>query len=185
MPVDGRAGLPAVLLHGEPLVVHASRALTTAGVRLVAPATPWASVQEMRLPVVLHDPLCPLTPPAFIASLVRQAVSSGAIQVGVRPVTDTIKTVAGGVVGETVDRSSLLVVTSPVVLPPLVAGELDLSGPGGSGAGGSCLDDFGALVTRLRERFAVGMVEAPSVGRRVGDATDVLLLEAFEELDSP
>lgn len=176
VPATGRGSLPDLPLHGEPLKEHAYRALVEAGVAPVEVDPGWSSVRDTGLPVVLHDPLCPLTPPAFIASLVRAAVSSGVVQVGVRPVTDTIKRVADGIVGVSVDRSSLLVVTSPVVLPPSVAGQLDAV---------PLLDDFAGLVTALRGRFDVALVEAPSVGGRVGDETDVLLLEAFEEPGRP
>ncbi len=93
--------------------------------------------------------------------------------VGCRPVTDTIKTVAADRVGETVDRESLVAVTSPVVLSAEAVAALD---------GWPDLADFAALVTSLRSRFPVELLEAPSLGRRVEDESAVVLLEAFEEL---
>ena len=44
---------------------------------------------------MLHDALCPMTPPAFIAECVARAVERGCVVVGVRPVTDTVKVVDG------------------------------------------------------------------------------------------
>lgn len=165
--------LPDALLYGEPLVAHATRALAAAGVEVAAADTPWATLAGRGVPVVVHDPLCPLTPPGFIAELVEAATASGAVVVGVRPVTDTIKVVSGGVVGETVDREQLVTVTSPVVLPAAVVAALGRSPD---------LTDLAALVAGLRARFPTTLTEAPSLGRRVDDETGVLLLAAFAEL---
>ena len=41
--------------------------------------------------LVIHDPLCPLTPVAFIEQAIEESVQTGAVVVGVRPVTDTVK----------------------------------------------------------------------------------------------
>jgi hypothetical protein len=73
-----------------------------------------------------------------------------------------------------VNRESLLEVTAPVVVPFSVLGALD-SWPD--------LSDVAGLVTGLRVEHVVELVRAPSLGRRVDDESDVLLLEAFEELD--
>jgi hypothetical protein len=40
-------------------------------------------------------------------------------------------------------------------------------------------DDLVDLVTRLRERFAVRFLHAPALARRVGDESDLALLEAL------
>ena len=57
--------------------------------------TPWASAgpSAPRSRSSLHDALCPMTPPDFIAACVARAVARGrsAVVVGVRPVTDTVK----------------------------------------------------------------------------------------------
>jgi len=132
----------------------------------------WAAVRDSGLTVVLHDPLCPLTPAAFIRDA-TEAAADGAVAVGVRPVTDTIKTVAGALVGQTVDRDSLWTVTSPVVLPAGVVSAL---------TDDPDLTDFAALVSSLREGFEVVFVEAPSLGRRIEDGSALLLLEAFAEV---
>lgn len=166
----GRGSLPFALLHGESLVATASWALGEAGVDLLDFNVTWAQVQEVGAVVVLHDSLCPLTPVPFLRAAIEASADRGAVVIGVRPVTDTIKTVTGGVVGETVDRDSLWTVTSPIVLPAVVVAALP-EWPE--------LDDFAALATWLRGRFPVSFLQAPALGRRVEDESAVRLLEAF------
>ncbi|HRI95839.1 MAG TPA: hypothetical protein PLZ93_09515, partial [Nocardioides sp.] len=92
----GRGHWPFALVHGEPLVAAAAWALGEAGVELVDVGTPWAAFAEAELPFVLHDPLCPLTPPEFLAACVAHAEATSAVTVGVRPVTDTVRELADG-----------------------------------------------------------------------------------------
>jgi 2-C-methyl-D-erythritol 4-phosphate cytidylyltransferase len=165
-----RGALPFALIHGEPLVACAAWALGEAGVMLVDVGTQWSSLVVSEEPLVLHDPLCPLTPPHFIAECVA-AAADGAVVVGVRPVTDTIKRVEGAYVGDTLDREGLLQVVSPVVLPPAVVAALD----------GLPTSDLAALVTRLAEDHQVVTREAPAEARRVSGPDDVRLLEALTE----
>lgn len=164
-----RGALPYTLVHGEALVACAAWALGEAGVLLVDLGTPWSAVQEAEEPVVLHDALCPMTPPAFVAECVARAVAEGAVVVGVRPVTDTVKHLDGGFVGATVDRAGLLALASPVVLPAAVVGAL-ADWPG---------TDLVAVVADLAARFGVTTLEAPASARRVADADDVAVLEAL------
>ena len=82
---------------------------------------------------------------------------------------NTVKSVVDHVVGETVDRTSLVSVASPVVLPASVVAALD----------GLPSLDFATLVAALRERFPVELVEAPPAGRRVASEEDVRVLEAL------
>lgn len=164
-----RGHLPFALIHGEALVAAAAWALGEAGVTPVDTGTPWAALVEAEEPVVLHDPLCPMTPPAFIAACVEQAVERSCVVVGTRPVTDTVKVVEDGLVGETLDRDGLVAVASPVVLPPAVVAEL----------GGLPSTDFVALVAALRARHPVELAEAPPEARRVGSEEDVRVLEAL------
>lgn len=161
--------MPFALLDAEPLVVLASHALQDAGVELVDFIVDIAELRDDGRPLVLHDPLCPLTPAGFIEEAVETAVNEDVVVVGVQAVTDTIKSVAGGRVGETVDREGLWTVTSPVVLPAGVVAELD-TWPD---------DDFASLVTRLRETHDVRFLEAPTLGRRVEDESSLKLLEAL------
>lgn len=166
-----RGSLPFALLHGEALVACASWALGESGVTPFDLGTAWAGLVDAGEPVVLHDALCPLTPPAFLRACLEEAVEHDAVVVGVRPVTDTVKHVEGGYVGATVDRADLLAVASPVVLPASVVTALeDLPS-----------NDFATLVAALAERFAVRTVEAPPAGRRVGSVDDVRLLQALDQ----
>jgi 2-C-methyl-D-erythritol 4-phosphate cytidylyltransferase len=124
VPTTGRGSLPFVTLDGEPLVALASFALEGAGVELVDFDAELADVWADR-PLVVHDPLCPLTPISFLRRAVEVATEDGVAVVGVHPVTDTVKAVRGEVVGQTVDREGLWVVTSPVVLPASLVAKLD------------------------------------------------------------
>ncbi len=97
------------------------------------------------------------------------AEETGAVTVGVRSVTDTVKAYAGDRVGDTVDRSGLLQVVSPVVLPASVVAALD----------GLPSLDFAELVAALAERFPVETLEAPAEARRVAGEADLRVLEAL------
>jgi 2-C-methyl-D-erythritol 4-phosphate cytidylyltransferase len=176
LPTTGRGSMPFALLHGEALVAVAAWAAGEAGVELLDFDATWAQVQETGRPLVLHDPLCPMTPVPFITEAVRRAVEGDAVVVAVHPVTDTVKSVEvgpdGPVVGATLDRESLWAVTSPVVLSvPVVAALEDWPD----------VDDFGALVSALRSRFPVTFVQAPPLARRVEDESAIRLLEAYAD----
>ena len=168
-----RGTLPFALVHGEALVACAAWALGETGATLVDHGTSWAALAEAELPLVLHDALCPMTPACFLGRCARVAEERSAVVVGVRPVTDTVKTatLADGVpvVGDTVDRSTLLTVTSPIVLPAAVVAALD----------GLPSTDFARLAGELAQRYPVVTLEAPPEGRRVGSLDDVRLLEAL------
>ncbi|WP_296602538.1 2-C-methyl-D-erythritol 4-phosphate cytidylyltransferase [Nocardioides sp.] len=172
---DGRDSLPFALIHGEALVACAAWALGEAGVLPIDDGTPWEAVVSAGEPFVVHDPLCPMTPPEFIAHCVARALERSCVVVGVRPVTDTVKVVAEGVVGETVDREGLVAVAAPVVLPPSVVADL----------GGLPSHDLVELVATLRSRYPVELVEAPPAARRVGSEDDVRVLEALTAGDRP
>lgn len=166
---DDRGSLPFALIHGESLVACASWALGDAGVTTVDVGTTWAGVVDSGEAFVLHDALCPMTPAVFLAECVAQAQQRAQVVVGVLPVTDTIKTEADGFVGATLDRDTLLAVASPIVLPAAVVAALDDYPP----------MDFAALVTELRSRFPVALVEAPATSRRVTSPDEIRLLEAL------
>lgn len=172
VPVAGRGTLPQALLRGRPLADHARRRLAAAGVEVLDEDTAWDAVRERGAPLVLHDPLCPLTPQSFLAEAVAAARET--VVVGVRPVTDTIKHAEGDWAGATLDREALAVVTSPVVIPAATVADL---------AKAPRLDDFSVLVEELRRHADVDvrMLEAPSIGRRLDDESAVLLLEAVDE----
>lgn len=164
VPVTGRGSLPFALLDGEALVAVASWTLEAAGVELLDFDVSWDAVRRLGRPLVIHDPLCPLTPPGFLREAV--AAATDAVVVGAQPVRDT-NSVHEGAVGETVDREALWAVTSPIVLPASVVAQLD-DWPD--------TDDVTALVARLRKQFSVSFLEAPALGRRVEDESAVALL---------
>lgn len=169
VPTEGRGSLPYALVHGESLVAAASWALSTAGVELFDYSVPFEAVQDAECALVLHDPLCPLTPTGFIEEAVEECERTGAVVVGVRPVTDTVKEYSGSSVGKTLDRDGLVCVTSPVVLPATVVAALDTLET----------DDFAALVADLSARFPVRHLPAPALGRRIVGEADLEILVAL------
>ena len=169
--VDDRGSLPFALIHGEALVTAAVWALGESGVLPVDLGTEWAGLVDSEEPVVLHDSLCPMTPPSFLADCLIDAVEHQRVVVGVRSVSDTVKQVVDGFVGATLDRDELVRVCSPVVLPPAVVASLDL--------GPDDLADLASLVARLRDRFPVHLTEAPPEARRVDTVADVAVLESL------
>ncbi len=173
VPVEGRGSLPFALLHNESLVAVASWALGEAGVELLDFTESWEQVQARETALVVHDPLCPGTSVDFLRGCVAALDETpDAVVVGARPVTDTVRAVdERGVLGETADRSELLAVTSPVVLPASVVASLPEL---------PALDDVADLVVALRAAHHVLEIrEAPPAGRRVTDESDLRLLEAL------
>lgn len=148
----------------------AAWALGESGVDLVDASVPWAGIVEAGEDLVLHDALCPMTPATFIASCLDLARRTGRPVVGVRPVTDTVKVVSDGLVGETLDRDRLLAVASPLVVPAAVLALLPARPS----------SDLAVAVASLAAAgHEVETLEAPPEGRRVASADDVLLLEAL------
>ena len=166
-----RGSLPFALIHGEALLVAATWALGEAGVTPVDFTASWVSVQEARQPFVLHDALCPMVPPDFLGRCVATAIEREAVVVGVRPVTDTVKTLSddGAYVGGTLDRDGLVSIASPIVLPAGVVAVLDRLPT----------TDFAELTATLASRFPVITLQAPPQGRRVSSPDDIRLLEAL------
>ena len=168
---EDRGSLPYALIHGEALVAAAAWAAGEAGIDLVDLTVPWEVVADLGLPLALHDPLCPMTPPDFLAACVRTAVGRNVVVVAARPVTDTVKQVADGRLGGTVDRDGLAAVCSPIVLPSHVVRDLP----------GLPTRDFADLVGWLRERYDVELVDAPPAARRVASEEDLQVLEALTD----
>lgn len=176
VPTDGRGSLPFALVHGESLVAAASWALTTAGVELFDYSVPFEAVRDAEQALVVHDPLCPLTPAGFIEEAVEECERTGAVVVGVRPVIDTVKQYAAEsdpgeprLLGATLDREDLVCVTSPVVLPAAVVAALEALDT----------DDLAALVAQISERFPVRHLPAPALGRRIVGQADLDVLVAL------
>jgi len=168
---EDRGSLPYRLVHGEALVAAAAWAMGEAGVDLVDVTVPWHVMADLGRPLVLHDPLCPMTPPDFIADCARTAAARDVVVVGTRPVTDTVKQVEDGRLGATVDRDGLVAVCSPIVLPARVVAALQ-GRPGG---------DFVELVKGLRSSYDVLLVDAPPSARRVASDEDLQVLEALTD----
>jgi 2-C-methyl-D-erythritol 4-phosphate cytidylyltransferase len=168
-----RGSLPFALLHGEPLVACAAWAMGEAGVQLVDATTLWEDVVHAALPLVWHDALCPMTPPAFLVACVRRAVAEDVVVAGVHPVTDTVKEVepgpGGPVVGRTYDRDALRCLASPLVIPASVVARLD-DWPA---------TDHRVALADLRAVARIELLEAPDAARRVSAPADVALLEAL------
>ncbi len=163
--------LPFALVHGESLVAAAAWALGEAGIMSYDAAgffhRRFAAVREAGLPLVVHDPLCPLAPPGFLAEAVDRSASTGRVVVGFRPVTDTIKRLDGDAYAETLDRSALRSIATPVVIPTdVLAGVTGLE------------PDVPALVDRLAGAVQIEWLEAPPLARRVADLDDLAVLEA-------
>ena len=195
-----RAELAFHDLHGEPLYGHALRALIDAvGPGVVGADTAeldrvrrdverWRLAAEVReqadwfaevrrrpaAGLLIHDVLCPLVTADFLATMSARAdAQPAAALVAVRPVTDTLKKVVEDRIEQTIDRESLVSITSPVVLPPRLLTDPDDDPP---------VADFAALVGWLRARGGVELVRAPSLGRRVEHARGVHLLECLDEV---
>ena len=167
---DQRGSLPYELLRGEALVACAAWALGESGVDLVDASVTWEGLVRAGEDVVLHDALCPLTPPDFIAECLDQAHASGEVVVGCRPVTDTVKVLADDRVTMTLDREDLVAVTSPLVLPAAVV----------DGLGRQPASDLARAVADLAAAgHRVRLLHAPPEGRRVSSVDDVRLLEAL------
>ena len=171
---EGRGALPYALIHGEALVACAAWALGESGVDLADATVSWEGLVESGEDLVLHDALCPMTPPAFLAACLEHARASGRPVVGTRPVTDTVKVVTGGdagqLVGETLDRDALVAVASPLVLPAAVLATLPQR---------PSTDLARAVADLAAAGHAVDTMEAPPEGRRVSSADDVRLLDAL------
>jgi 2-C-methyl-D-erythritol 4-phosphate cytidylyltransferase len=169
VPLDGRGSLPFALVHGESLVAAASWAVGESGAQLYDATVPFDGVRRSGRDLLLHDPLCPLTPADFLAEATRVCVESGQIVVGFREVTDTVKQREGDLLGATVDRTTLRAVLSPVVIPAAVlAGLEDLD-----------TSDFAGLVAGLAAEHPITWLAAPPLARRIADTAGLVVLEAL------
>jgi 2-C-methyl-D-erythritol 4-phosphate cytidylyltransferase len=198
VPTVGRSSLSGLDLAGDPLFVHAARTLAgipgvptllvadDRGLDAASTALALADIGGVEVVgslgvevhlralagdgvVLVHDPLCPLTPANWIRSLLDQA-RPGLVLAAVQQVVDTLKTTRGGVVTGTLDRTGLHILSSPIMVP---AGAL-IDDPQLI----TLLADPVALVELLYTRYDVELVEAPSMARRVHDQAEVELLAA-------
>ncbi|MGN6160999.1 MAG: 2-C-methyl-D-erythritol 4-phosphate cytidylyltransferase [Marmoricola sp.] len=174
VPDEGRGSLPFTLIYGEPLIAAATFAVEGAGITVLDPRTEWPAIVDTDLPLLIHDPLCPLTPSSFLAEAVEVCLEAGQVVVGVRAVTDTVKVDEGERLGETVDRTTLREVTSPIVLPARVVAAISELPTG----------DFAELVEALAH-FGVRELKAPALSRRIRAAEDLPVLEALGRPSRP
>ena len=107
---------------------------------------------------VVVDERCPGLDPATLRGLLEEA-GDGRARVGVRPVTDTVKQVRDGAVTGTVDRTGLVQVASPLVVP--------------AAYGEPVGDSLVAMVAGLGD---VLHVEVPAHARRLADVDELRLL---------
>lgn len=206
LAMSGRGRLPYALLHRLPLYLHALRALAASGdhhlmvavdaqdcervtqeVRragLVADVRAtggwWSALRENgdeSAGLVVHDALCPLASADFIRGLRKDAVARPEVSLlAYRPVTDTVKTVVDERIQGTIDREGLAALVSPALVAPGVLAAAVASDDAPP------VDDFARLAGWLRRRGEVELVRAPSLARRVDDASAVNLLECVDEL---
>lgn len=167
---EGRGSLPYALIHGEALVACAAWALGESGVDLVDASVTWSGVAESGEDFVLHDSLCPMTPPDFIATCLDRARTTGSVVVGVRPVTDTVKVVERDRVGRTIDRVDLVAITSPLVIPAHVVAQLSQQ---------PSADLARAVADLAAAGHQVDRALAPTEGRRVFSVEDVTVLDGL------
>ena len=115
---------------------------------------------------VVVDERCPGLDSETLRELLV-AAGDGRPHVGVRPVTDTVKRLRDGAVTGTVDRSELVQVASPLVVP---GDHAELLGDGAPA-------QLGELAARLAAGADVVRVEVPVTARRLVDADDLELLD--------
>jgi hypothetical protein len=194
VPVHGAHPLALASIHGETLLRRAVHAAESAGLdavvvagddvladvidligayqRVVRPADVSIIVDEADS-LLIHDPLCPLTPSAFLASMLAYR-ESGVVAVAALAVTDTIKSADGWVVTSTVDRAGLARIASPLVATGESVGLI--------GQDPSLVFDIPTLVRRLGDLGRVELVAAPSTAARVGEPSELDLLESVDEI---
>lgn len=200
LTVVGRGDLAFAPLHRRPLLQHALAVLeevlpgrvsvvadpadvrrtTRAAGRSAQVLTPseWQrqAADESGGPVLVHDPLCPLVGRDFLAEVLAEgARAPDASVVAYRPVTDTVKNMAGSRITGTVDRETLATVASPVLV---AAGVLARA----TEADALPLGSETALSAWVHHHGPVRMMRAPSLARRVDDLASLHLLQCLDEV---
>jgi 2-C-methyl-D-erythritol 4-phosphate cytidylyltransferase len=196
VPVNGAAAISLSSIQGEVLARRAARAASALGCDILVVASDDAFdaagavfgvaqrvVRPSELPtaldidvvdiLVVHDPLCPLTPSAFLVSMASYG-ADGVSAVGVLAVTDTIKAADGPTVVGTLDRAGLARVASPLVAAGADVRRI-LADP-------DSVLDVPALAGRLARTGRLEFVTAPPPAARVGDPGELDLLESVDEV---
>ena len=118
---------------------------------------------------VVHDAARPFVTRELVEACVGGLTGvDGAIAAS--PVTDTVKVIDGGLVGDTLDRDSLVAVASPLVVPAAVVAGL---------ARRPVADLARAVADFAAAGHPVMTVTAPPEARRVASLEDVRLLGAL------
>lgn len=200
LTVVGRGDLAFAPLHRRPLLQHALAVLeevlpgrvsvvadpadvrrtTRAAGRSAHVLTPseWQrqAIEEGGGPVLVHDPLCPLVGRDFLAEVLAEGARvPDASVVAYRPVTDTVKNMAGSRITGTVDRETLATVASPVLVAAAVLARA-------TEADALPLGSETALSAWVHHHGPVRMVRAPSLARRVDDLASLHLLQCLDEV---
>lgn len=200
LTVVGRGDLAFAPLHRRPLLQHALAVLeevlpgrvsvvadpadvrrtTRAAGRSAHVLTPseWQrqATEEGGGPVLVHDPLCPLVGRDFLAEVLAEGARvPDASVVAYRPVTDTVKNMAGSRITGTVDRETLATVASPVLVAAAVLARA-------TEADALPLGSETALSAWVHHHGPVRMVRAPSLARRVDDLASLHLLQCLDEV---
>jgi 2-C-methyl-D-erythritol 4-phosphate cytidylyltransferase len=127
-----------------------------------------ASASQM---AVIHDPLCPLVSAPSLRRILRSWEPATVTLCGL-PLVDSVKAVREGFVEESLDRDSLRVLSSPVIMPPDLLREVpDL---------GATLSRPTALTEWLDGRSAVHVALAPPMSQRAEDISSLAVVELMD-----
>lgn len=205
VPTDDPWSTPDVLamrVAGSPLITHLAVRLDEAGLPVIVAVAGSARVVGSfsrvchvdggygaaldaavdHLPtgvevVVVHDPHTPLTPADVIAAMAREA-RDGLPVVLTRDVAETVKTMIGGCVGQTVPRELLQSVHAPAAVPAAMLRELRAQDAL------SALESFVEFVALLRAGGEVICRPAGVLSQGVADESGLALLECAAQTAS-
>ena len=143
------------------------RGLGAGGVRVSTsstPASPGTDIVEAGEDLVLHDALCPMTPPAFIAACLERARATGLTSWSgsARSPTPSRSSPTTGW-GRPSTATTLVAITSPLVVPAAVLAELDA--PTVTATSAAAVADLAAAGHRVETLAAPVRGPAGRVGR--------------------
>jgi 2-C-methyl-D-erythritol 4-phosphate cytidylyltransferase len=120
---------------------------------------------------VIHDPLCPLVSAPALRRMLRSR-EPATVTLCVLALVDSVKAVREGFVEESLDRDSLRVLSSPLIMPADLLREVpDL---------GATLSRPTALAEWLDGRSAVHLALAPLMSQRAEDLSSLAVLELID-----
>jgi 2-C-methyl-D-erythritol 4-phosphate cytidylyltransferase len=203
VPLLGRGPLASATFRDRPLFMSAVDSLVAAGARAVlvlaaaSQMTPVAeslrgqpAIELVECPdaesrvreavseaddVVVHDPLCPLVP----ASVLREAVDRrepGTASVALLDLVDTVKATREAFVRSTLDRGTVRIVGSPVVLSGVVLRDLpDLT---------AAVHRPAALPAAIARRCPLRVTATSPLSMRAEDESSLRVLAALDAVAS-